>query len=78
MSRDQRPARPIMIAADATDDVPQRRAADIAAATGGTDTPAAAAAPATSRTLLLSVLFLFACVAGAVGVALAPWLLSGR
>lgn len=76
MSRDQRPARTVMIAPDATSAPPQRRALD-AAATGDPGAPAVVA-PAKSRTLLLAGLFLFACVAGAAGVALAPWLLAGR
>ena len=77
MSRDQRPARTVMIAPDASSAPPQRRANDSAATTGDPGAPAAVA-PVKSRTLLLSVLFLFACVVGAAGVALAPWLLAAR
>ena len=77
MSRDQRPARTVMIAPDATSAPPQRRALDAAAATGDPGAPAVVA-PAKSRTPMLAGLFLFACVAGAAGVALAPWLLAGR
>ncbi|TXC69658.1 hypothetical protein FSB78_00780 [Sphingomonas ginsenosidivorax] len=72
MSSDQRPARTVIVAPDAARVPPERRAVD---PVGDTTAPAAGAAP---RTLLLSGLFLFACVAGAVGVALAPWLMSGR
>lgn len=77
MSRDQRPARTVMIAPDASSAPPQRRAHDTAAATSDPGAPTATA-PVQSRTLLLSGLFLFACVAGAAGVALTPWLLAGR
>ena len=82
MSRDQRPARTVVIAPDATRDTPQRRALDATTTTAtaagtGTGDPAAVA-PAKSHTLLLSGLFLFACIVGAAGVALAPWLLAGR
>lgn len=69
MSSDQRPARTVIIAPDAP--APPQPAT-------GAEVPPPTMAPAPSRVLLLSALFLFACVAGAVGVALAPWLTSGR
>lgn len=77
MSRDQKPARPVMIAPDSTNGASRRRVTGEVAASAGTP-PAVSIAPVKSRTLLLSVVFLLACVAGAAGIALAPWLLSGR
>lgn len=77
MSRDQRPARTVMIAPDATTARPQRRALKAAARTVNSDAPDAVA-PARSRTLLSAGVFLAGCVAGAAGGALASCLLAGR
>ncbi len=71
MSSDQRPARTVIIAPDAPAPLPP-------VGDPGAGVPPPTMAPAPSHVLLLSALFLFACVAGAVGVALAPWLTSGR